>query len=129
MIYLVDATVYIDWMRSGRNPIRIVGPWIRAGSLVGCGIVRAEVLRGIRSETAQREISLLFTFIPDVPLTAEVWSEVSDLACELDRVGHVLPLTDLAIAICARRAQATVITRDKHFQSIPDLKVAAELPG
>jgi predicted nucleic acid-binding protein len=30
-------------------------------------------------------------------------------------------LVDVAIAICARRAHAAIVTRDKHFQSIPGL--------
>ena len=129
MTYLVDTTAYIDWMKAGRNPIRILGPWIRAGALAGCGIVRAEVLRGIRSEPVRQEMASLFAHIPDVPLMADSWTEIANLAWQLDRTGNVLPLTDVAIAVCARRAQATVVTRDKHFRSIPDLKILAELPG
>ena len=129
MTYLVDSTAYIDWMRSGRNPVRILGPWIRAGALVGCGIIRAEVLRGICSETARQEMEALFAYIPDVPLTPERWNEVAELAWELDRAGHVLPLTDVTIAVCAQSVHATIITRDKHFHSIPGLKMLADLPG
>ena len=47
MTYLVDSTVYIDWMRAGLNPVRMLAPWLRSGALAGCGIVRAEVLRGM----------------------------------------------------------------------------------
>lgn len=128
MTCLVDATVYIDWMRAGRNPIRILGHWLQSGGLAGCGIVRAEVLRGMRSDSARQEMESLFSFIPDVPMTEDAWTEVADLAWELDRAGHVLPLTDVAIAICARRAHAAIVTRDKHFQSIPGLTVLSDLP-
>jgi predicted nucleic acid-binding protein len=129
MMYLVDSTAYIDWIRAGRNPIRILGPWIRAGSLVGCGIVRVEVLRGIVAEPVRQEMKLLFGHIPDVPCTPDVFDEAADLAWSLDREGRVLPLTDVIIAVCARRAQATLVTRDKHYRQIPDVKTIPDLPG
>lgn len=129
MTYLVDATVLIDWMRKGRNPIRILAPWLRSGALVGCGVVRAEVLRGMVSPPARREMELLFGHVPDVSFTASLWDEVADLAWELDRAGHVLPLTDIAIAVCARQAHATIVTHDRHFQRVPDLRIVSELPG
>ena len=128
MTYLVDSTAYIGWMRKGHNPIRILGPWIRAGALIGCGLVRAEVLRGMILPPARREMELLFEHIPDVPFSASLWNEIADLAWELDRAGHLLPLTDIAIAVCARQAHATVITHDKHFQRVPHLKIEEDLP-
>ena len=129
MTYLVDSTVYIDWMRKRRNPIRILGPWLRAGALVGCGIVRVEVLRGMVSIPARNEMELLFEHVLEVTFSASVWDEIALLAWELDRAGHVLPLTDVAIAVCARRSHATVVTRDGHFQKIPHVKIADDLPG
>jgi predicted nucleic acid-binding protein len=129
MTYLVDSTVFISWMRSGRNPIRILAPWLRTAALVGCGIVRAEVLRGMVAVPARREMTLLFDHIPDVPMTADGWSEVAELAWELDRGGQVLPLTDIAIAICARRAHATLVTQDRHFQTLPGIALLPDLPN
>jgi predicted nucleic acid-binding protein len=129
MTCLVDSTVFISWMRSGRNPIRILAPWIHTGSLVGCGIVRAEVLRGMVALPARQEMTLLFDHIPDVPLAVDGWSDVAELAWELDRDGKVLPLTDVAIAICARRSHATLVTRDRHFQAIPGIALLSDLPN
>jgi predicted nucleic acid-binding protein len=45
----------------------------------------------------------------------------------LDRQGRVLPVSDLIIASCAKRARATVITEDPHFQQIPGLKTRTDL--
>jgi predicted nucleic acid-binding protein len=129
MTYLLDSTVYIDWMRKGRNPIRVLAPWLRSGALVGCGVVRAEVLRGMVSPSARHEMKLLFEHIPDVPFSTSLWDTIADLAWELDRAGDVLPLTDIAIAVCARQVHATVVTHDRHFQKIPNLKIVNELPG
>lgn len=128
MNYLVDSTVFIAWMRSGQNPIRRLAPWLRSGALVGCGIVRAEVLRGMIVESARSEMAMLFDHIPEIPLTSEAWTETAELAWRLDRSGQVLPLHDLAIAVCASRAKAALVTRDRHFQRIPDLILRGDLP-
>ena len=128
MNYLIDSTIFIAWMRAGQNPIRRLAPWLQAGALVGCGIVRVEVLRGMIAEPAKKEMALLFEHIPDIALTAEVWSETAELAWRLDRAGHILPLPDLAIATCAQRARATLVTRDRHFRAIPGLDLRDDLP-
>lgn len=44
------------------------------------------------------------------------------------RQGSVLPLTDLAIAVCALRAEALLITTDPHFEAIPGLVCQSHLP-
>jgi predicted nucleic acid-binding protein len=101
---------------------------MRSGAIAGCGIVRAEVLRGIVADAARREMKLLFAHIPDVAMTPDVWDTIADLAWQLDRAGRVLPLTDIAIAACARRAGATLITHDGHFAQIPALRILRDLP-
>ncbi len=128
MNYLIDSTVFIAWIRAGQNPIRRLAPWLRASALVGCGIVRAEVLRGMIAEPARDEMALLFEHIPDIALSAEAWTETAALAWRLDRAGRVLPLPDLAIAVCAQRAKATLVTRDCHFRDIPGLVLRDDLP-
>ena len=128
MNYLIDSTVFIAWMRAGQNPVRRLVPWLRAGALVGCGIIRAEVLRGMVAESARREMALLFEHIPEIPLSSDAWCETAELAWRLDRAGLVLPLPDLAIAVCAQRAKAALVTRDRHFRDIPDLALRDDLP-
>ena len=56
-------------------------------------------------------------------LNSAAWDEVWNLAWQLDRQGRVLPLTGLAIAVCALRSGASVLTSDAHFHQIPKLHV------
>ena len=58
------------------------------------------------------------------PMDHRAWRETEELAWRLDRVGKVLPLTDLIIAVCALRTGAEVLTRDHHFEMIPELPLA-----
>jgi predicted nucleic acid-binding protein len=57
-----------------------------------------------------------------VPTDDRLWADAEDLAWRLDRHGTTLPLTDIVIAACALRIDATVLTFDHHFEVIPDLR-------
>jgi predicted nucleic acid-binding protein len=124
---LVDSTVYIDLLRRGEDVPFLLKPALLGGQLLVCGVVRLEVLRGIRSVVVRDELSELFDLMTDVPTDARVWRKATDLAWTLDRRGAVLPLTDLVIASCALVFGATVVTNDPHFWQIPGLTVKKSL--
>ena len=57
-----------------------------------------------------------------VPTDYSLWVETEELIWKLDRQGIVLPLPDVAIACCARRIGAVVLTHDAHFHQIPGIR-------
>lgn len=122
---LVDSCIYIRWLRDRTDVFAELGDHLRRGDLATCGVVRAEVLRGVVSVAARERMELLFSSMHEVPMPPELWTEVAELAWELDRRGEVLPLSDVAIAACAKRMGAVVITTDPHFAKVPGLKVRA----
>lgn len=126
-VLLIDSTKYVSWMRAGLNPVSVLAEQLRTRSLVSCGIVRIEVLRGMVKPAAKRQISELFDVIPEIPLDGAIIHDAVETAWQLDRSGRVLPLSDLLIAACAKRAGATVISEDSHFQLVPDLSIRVEL--
>ncbi len=85
--------------------------------------MKAEVLRGVKSIPIRRRLEVFFDIMCFVEMTHSLWDESWELAWKLDRQGRVLPLTDLCIASCAQRAESAVLTNDKHFDYIPELKV------
>jgi len=127
-MWLVDSSKIIEWMRCGRSPVRILQPFVIAGQLSTCGIVRVEVLRGVVKPAIRDEMAALFAAIPEVPLSSDLWNRAADLAWTLDRKGNILPVTDLLIASCALHAGAIVVSVDPHFGSIPGLRVRRDLP-
>jgi hypothetical protein len=124
---LVDSSKFISWMRTGRNPIGLLAAHAQAGELISCGIIRIEVLRGIVKPAVKEQLAEFFHVVPEVALTSAVLQEAADTAWTLDRRGILLPVTDLLIGVCAKKAHATVITEDPHFQHFPGLKLRAEL--
>lgn len=120
---LVDSAAYIDLMRAGEDPRQVFAPFLRAGLLYNCGVVRAEVLRGIRIEKHYAQMEQFFDIVPEIPLDAKLWRSVSHLGWELGRKGKWPPVTDLAIAAAALRIRATLVSPDAHFRDVPGLKV------
>ncbi len=121
MTLLVDSAVYIDLMRAGRDPRQVLLPHLRACELYNCGVVRAEVLRGMKHPRLKTEMEAFFDIIPEVPCDPRLWRTVSDIGWKLGRKGKWPPVTDLLIAACALRVGATLVSPDSHFKDIEGL--------
>jgi predicted nucleic acid-binding protein len=121
---LIDSSYYIEESRKGRNPLRLLDYIAMERDLVICGIVRCEVGRGLRENRVRQAFHEVWDVMINVMTDNQLWQDVEDLAWVLGRRGVTLPLQDIAIACCAARAGAVVLTHDKHFQQIPGCKVA-----
>jgi predicted nucleic acid-binding protein len=125
--HLIDSAAYIDMMRAGRDPRQVLAPLLKAGLLYSCGVVRAEVLRGIRLQKHYQQMELFFDIVPEVPASSRFWRDVSRLGWQLGRKGKWPPVSDLAIATAALMVNAVVVSPDAHFRDVPGLKLASEL--
>lgn len=122
---LVDTNVYIDLLRSGRDTVATLYDWadLWGLSFAICGMVRLEVLRGIRVLKARQSVSSFMDVMINVPSENRLWKEATDLAWKLDRQGITIPGPDLVIAASAMRLGAAMMTSDGHFSSIEGLRV------
>lgn len=120
---LVDSNVYIDLLRQRLDPALELTRRISHLDLATCGMVRMEVLRGIRIERVRARMAAFFDVTQNVPTDDRLWAEAAELAWALDRRGKVIPSTDILVACCARRIGAVVLTMDAHFSNIPGLRV------
>jgi predicted nucleic acid-binding protein len=120
---LVDSNVYIDLLRKRLDPAEELPARISRLDLVVCGMVRVEVLRGIRVEPIKAQMTAFFDVLQNVPTDNHLWEETAEMAWTLDRKGIVLPAQDVVIACCARRIGAVVLTMDAHFRHIPGVQV------
>lgn len=122
---LVDSSVYIQLLRAGRDPVSELAGAFDVTEIVGCSVVRCEVLRGMVRPKAKAHLASFFDLLVYIATDHRVWQATEALAWELDRAGKVLPLTDLVIAVCARQAGAAILTNDRHFEMIPGLRLAS----
>ena len=122
---LVDSSVYIQLLRADKDPVRALAQAFEVTEIVGCDVVRCEVLRGVIRPKAKAHLAAFFDLLIHIPTDHRVWSATEALAWQMDRKGDVVPLTDLLIAVCAMRAGAAVLTNDRHFARVPRLQLAS----
>ena len=118
---LVDSNVFITLLRQGEDPADWLGN--RFEDLYTCGMVRLEVLRGIRNVQIREGTEAFLDVLCTIPTDNRLWDAAADLGWELGRRGLVLPGPDLVIAASALRAGVPVLTADCHFEKIPRFPV------
>lgn len=126
-LVLPDSNFFIRSLKAGLDPFAQLSPHAEKTEFVTCGVVIAEVTRGLRAPSLRQKFEENFALMTCVPTTAFIWKRVAQLAWSLDREGTVLQLPDLIIAATALEADATVLTFDAHFKKIPGLRVTDQL--
>ena len=116
---LVDSSWYIGQARNGIDPLRVLSFLAETRDIGTCGVIMAEVGRGLKHPTHLRRYQAAWDLMFLVDSAAARWRETLQIAWQLDRRGVILPLQDLHIAACALHAGAVILTLDKHFQQIP----------
>lgn len=118
---LVDSNIYIGLMRRGHDPVSVLFEHYDTTNLVTCGLIRLEVLRGVRVQKTWDRISAFMDVMQYVEADGALWGEATAIAARTDRRGTPIPGTDAFIAACAFRKGASVLTEDKDFKRIDDL--------
>ena len=122
---LIDSNVFINLMKRRGDPAPWLYRWAGVRNLAICGMVRVEVLRGVKSPNAYRRLNVFMDVMVNVPTSNGLWDQAAALAWKLDRQGLVIPGTDIVIAASAIAIGAAVLTSDAHFSRIDGLRVIA----
>jgi len=120
---MVDSNVFINYLRAGQDPVQELAKKYETTDLVTCGVIKAEVLRGVKSLALRAKLEAFFDIMRYIDTKLATWDDAWQLAWSLDRQGKVIPLTDILIATCAKKAECAVLTNDKHFDFVPELLV------
>lgn len=120
---LVDSSVYIRLMRQRLDPVAVLLEHYDTVNLVICGMVRLEVLRGMREPRAAKRLEDFMAVMQYVPTDDRLWREATELAWRIDRAGQTIQATDALIAAAALRKAASVLTLDSDFNRVPGLHV------
>lgn len=126
-LVIPDSNVFINATRAGLDPFIEFGAHADEWEFATCGMVILEVTRGLRFPKILQSFQERFAIMIYVPTTNQIWERTAQLAWSLDRQGVILPAQDILIAAHALQTDATVLTRDAHFSSIPGLRVINQL--
>ncbi len=122
----LDTNAYSDWRRFGLweslllQADEVIVPAIVLGEL------RAGFLRGNQQKTNEDK---LVTFLQNpvvrvVDVGAATSHYFASFKHDLLKNGSAIPENDVWIAACCFEAGATLLTSDKHFEHLPQVRVA-----
>lgn len=120
---LIDSNIYIGLLRRRLDPASVLFEHYDTTSLITCGLVRLEVLRGLQPSRARDRLDAFFSVMLYVEADTGLWNAATVIAAASDRRGHPIGNTDAFIAACALRRGAAVLTRDRDFDLIDGLTV------
>ena len=119
----VDTCIWASFFSKPGSPEKAaVDDLIDADRVALVGPVVAEVLLGFRKKAQADWVASRLRHAHYSELDWEGWRNVAELGRDLAAKGHEIPLTDLAVAVVAKRLNAFVYSTDPHFDVIPDLK-------
>ena len=90
--------------------------------LVMCGIVYAEILRGLQDAVIrERRIQQLLAlqWVESLPVE---WQKTAEMARIQDRLGHPIPLTDVHVAALCVDNEVALWSTDRHFDQFANLR-------
>jgi len=117
---LADTCIWIQ-AEADKPTAACLSELAAADRLAICGLIYAEILRGLRDEAVLAHRCRQLLSLRWLPVTEQVWEQTARLARQLDGAGTPVPLTDAHIAVLCQAARAAVWTTDKHFDRIPGL--------
>jgi len=121
---LPDTCAWIDFFRG--RPSRMaehVEAALVQGDVATCGVVLYELLQGIKSSREEALVLSAFQAVTHLEMTGHIWIKAARLSSQLRKKGHILPLSDIIIAILALEHACSLLTIDRHFDVIPGLTI------
>lgn len=125
MKLLADSNVLIEILKS---PAKDLADVFVSNEIVICGVIKAEVLHGAKNDTDFSAIRDALSGLEEIDIEFTDWIEIGCLLYMLRKKGVSVPFQDAVIAFAAKKHNAVLWTRDKHFalikeNALPDLSI------
>ena len=121
-IFLVDTSVWIFALRKDFIPAvkDRISHLLKVNTILISGMIKLEILGGARSEKEFQRLKNRLDALDSIETTASLWENAYELAFKLRRKGITVPYTDILIAACALKREATLVHADVHFDLMAD---------
>lgn len=116
---LLDTNVVIDMINNSQD-----AHWelLNKEDVIVCGIVIAELYRGIKNAAEENAVELFVNAVDELPLdsdaSGEEWNKIGMFIADLRKSGLSVPFQDAVIAYLAIKYKTTLCTNDRHFKLI-----------
>ncbi len=123
---MVDSSVWIEYFRGNFHNTGLIEQGLRQGHVYITGPIVAELLQGVKTAGEHAALSRCIGAVSFVECAYKDWLEAGNISFNLRKKGITVPLTDIIIAVVAKKIEAAIYTRDKHFEEIPGVSLFRE---
>lgn len=120
---LIDTSVWIEFFKKRSITGDAVVELLNKGLVWVSGIVLFELVQGAKSEAEKTRIISQLTNLHYVEMSVGLWQRAGELAIMLKKNGLNLPVSDILLAVVAVEHNLSVFTLDKHFESMPGIRL------
>ena len=116
-LLLVDTSAWILALRKDFVPVvkDRIEFLLKENSIATTGMVKLELLGGTKTEEEFQRLKARLDALYSVECNPPLWEKAHSLAFKLRRKGITVPYTDILIASCALKIEATIVHVDAHF--------------
>lgn len=120
MTYLIDASLWVDFLRRGGSDgvHAFIKQALREQSAAYACVTAMELLAGCRNREEQSVIRELLGLSRHLAVEWPHWELAADMLKHLYKSGNRVPLSDVLAAAVAVDKKITLACRDKHFEII-----------
>lgn len=125
---LLDTNVVIDMINNSQD-----AHWelLNKEDVVVCGIVIAELYRGIKNAAEENAVELFVNAVDELPLdsdaSGEDWKKIGMFIADLRKSGLSVPFQDAVIAYLSIKYKTTLCSNDRHFKLIQTVNEKLQL--
>lgn len=125
---LLDTNIVIDMINNSQD-----AHWelLNKEDVVVCGIVIAELYRGIKNAAEENAVELFVNAVDELPLdsdaSGEDWKKIGMFIADLRKSGLSVPFQDAVIAYLAIKYKTTLCSNDRHFKLIQTVNEKLQL--
>ncbi len=112
---LIDTNLLIDYLKGSDT---ILGDLIEIEETAICGIVLAELIHGINSDSEKELIHDAVKDFEWIPIEDTIWRAVGINLNKLKKNGLTIPFQDVVLATLCIDKKIKIATKDKHFEKI-----------
>lgn len=121
-IVLIDASAWIDYLKSGEGPLSDrLEKLLEENQAALCGVAIAEVRQGLRPHEEQ-DVLDLFETLPYLEMNRDDYDAAGALLAGLRHDSITIPVMDGLMAQLALRYEVALLENDEHFSHVKELK-------
>ena len=124
---IVDTSVWIEYFKNRGTLAASIDKELLAGNIFMAGPVISELLQGAKTEKDFRALKSSIDGVPSIETRLSDWLLAGELAFKLRKKGVIIPITVCLIGAIALNNGAAVMTLDRHFDHLPNLKLKEEV--